>query len=132
MNAHRAVLAKFVRYVAVGGSAAVVDIGLFHLLAPHSADVWAPAIVSFLVAATYNYLVLAKFVYAARPLSARRVGAFFLGASLGLVVNAVATYALHHVAGVSPTWAKTGGVALAFAANFAMNTFIVFRAHLPT
>ena len=50
-------------YLVVGGLAAVVDIGLFHLLAPRFAGVLAPAVMSFLVAAVVNYSLSSLWVY---------------------------------------------------------------------
>ena len=42
-------------YLLVGGLAAVVDIGLFHLLVSRVEGVLLPAVGSFLVAAVVNY-----------------------------------------------------------------------------
>ena len=46
---------KAAGYLVVGGLAAVVDIGLFHLLAPRFAGVLQPAALSFCTAAIVNY-----------------------------------------------------------------------------
>lgn len=122
---------KLIRYVAVGGSAAVVDIGVFHLVAPWFNGVLAPAVVSFIVAAFYNYALLSMAVYRSDWRSTRRAGKFMLFAVIGLGVNSLVTLALHHYLAVPPTLAKTGGVGVAFFANFLMNTFIVFREAPP-
>ena len=119
-------------YLVVGGSAAVVDIGLFHLLAPRLSGVLLPAVLSFLVAAAWNYTLSALWVYRRNWRSWRRAGAFLLFASVGLCVNAGVTSWLASALPLLPvTMAKVGGVAVAFAANFMMNTFIVFRAEDP-
>jgi putative flippase GtrA len=119
--------AKLARYLVVGGSAAVVDIGVFHLLAPSFDNIVAPAVASFVVAALYNFALLSLVVYRSNWRSARRAGKFLFFAVIGLCINASTTWLLSHYLGVPPTWAKVGGVGVAFIANFLMNTFIVFR-----
>ena len=119
-------------YLVVGGSAAVVDIGVFHLLAPRMQGVLLPAVLSFLVAAAWNYTLSALWVYRRNWRSWRRAGAFLLFATVGLCINAGVTASLAALLPLLPvTMAKVGGVAVAFAANFMMNTFIVFRAEDP-
>ena len=114
-------------YFVVGGLAAVVDICLFHLLVRPSGQVLASAIGSFLVAAAFNYALSAAWVYRRNWRSWRRAGAFLLFATVGLCVNAGVTLWLVSAFGLLPTLAKVGGVAVAFGANFLMNTFIVFQ-----
>lgn len=114
-------------YLLVGGLAAVVDIGLFHLLAPHATGVLLPAIASFLVAAVVNYSLSSVWVYRRQWRSIRRATTFLLFALVGLCINAGVTWWLVHSLPVHATLAKVGGVGIAFVANFLMNTFIVFR-----
>ena len=114
-------------YLVVGGLAAVVDISLFHRLVGQSGEVLAPAIASFLVAAAFNYSLSSAWVYRRDWRSWRRAGAFLLFAVVGLCVNAGTTLWLVSAFGLPPTLAKVGGVAVAFGANFLMNTFIVFQ-----
>ena len=114
-------------YFVVGGLAAVVDISVFHLLVGRSGQVPASAIASFLVAAAFNYLLSAGWVYRRDWRSWRRAGAFLVFATVGLCVNASVTVWLASAFGLPPTLAKFGGVVVAFGANFLMNTFIVFQ-----
>lgn len=118
-------------YLVVGGLAAVVDIGLFHVLAPRFRYLLLPAVTSFLIAAAVNYSLSSLWVYRRNWRSWRRAGAFLLFNSVGLCVNAGVTLWLATSFPIPPTFAKVGGVAVAFAANFLMNTFIVFRAQDP-
>jgi putative flippase GtrA len=114
-------------YFITGGLAAVVDIGGFHLLAPGFQGVLLPAVLSFLLAAVVNYSLSSWFVYRTRWRSARRAAMFLLFAVVGLSINAGATWLLANWLPIHATLAKTGGVGIAFVANFLMNTFIVFR-----
>jgi putative flippase GtrA len=114
-------------YLVVGGIAAVVDIGLFHFLAPHFHAVVVPAVSSFLVAACCNYSLSAAWVYRRNWRSWRRAGTFLFFNSVGLCVNAGVTLLLASTLPIAPTLAKVGGVGVAFVINFLMNTFIVFR-----
>jgi putative flippase GtrA len=123
-----AVLARQARgYLVVGGLAAVVDIGLFHLLAPRFQHPLPPAITSFLVAACVNYSLSALWVYRRSWRSLERAGRFLLFACVGLCINAGVTWALASGLPIPLTLAKVGGVGVAFVANFLMNTFLVFR-----
>lgn len=115
-------------YLLVGGLAAVVDIGLFHWLVRHVEGVLLPAIASFMAAAVVNYLLSSLWVYRRQWRSLRRAASFLTFALIGLSVNASITWWLAHALPIAPTLAKTGGVGVAFVANFLMNTFIVFRA----
>lgn len=114
-------------YLVVGGLAAVVDIGLFHLLAPRFDGVLLPAVLSFLVAAVVNYTLSALWVYRRAWRSLKRAAMFLLFASVGLCINAGATWLFASLLPIAPTLAKVGGVGVAFVINFLMNTFIVFK-----
>ena len=115
-------------YLLVGGLAAVVDIGLFHLLVSRVEGVLLPAVGSFLVAAVVNYTLSSVWVYRRQWRSLRRASQFLLFALIGLCINAGMTWWLAQAFAMAPTLAKIGGVGIAFGANFLMNTFIVFRA----
>ena len=115
-------------YLLVGGLAAVVDIGLFHLLVSRAEGVLLPAVASFMVAAVVNYSLSSIWVYRRQWRSIRRATTFLLFALVGLSINAGATWWLVHSLPVPATLAKVGGVGIAFVVNFLMNTFIVFRA----
>ena len=84
-------------YLVVGGLAAVVDIGLFHLLAPGFQGVLLPAAASFSVAAIVNYALSSLWVYRRQWRSLRRATLFLLFASIGLCINAGVTWWLHSI-----------------------------------
>ncbi len=111
-------------YAMTGGTAAVVDIGGFHLLAPHLPGVLLPAALSFAVAAVVNYLLTSRFVFGRDWRDARQALRFFALACVGLAINAAMTTLLARV--LAPTLAKAGGVGFAFGANFLMNALWVF------
>ncbi|MDB5930953.1 MAG: putative rane protein [Polaromonas sp.] len=115
-------------YLGVGGLSAVVDIGLFHLLAPRLPSLLLAAAASFIIAAVVNYSLSSVWVYRRQWRSLRRAAMFLAFASVGLCINAGATWWLAGALPIAPTLAKVGGVGIAFLANFLMNTFIVFRA----
>lgn len=116
-------------YLLVGGLAAVVDVGLFHLMSARFTSVLLPAMLSFLVAALFNYTLSSLWVYRRQWRSWRRMALFLLFAVVGLALNVGATWWLAGHFPISPTLAKIGGVGIAFIANFLMNTLIVFRAN---
>ena len=87
-----------------------------------------PAAASFSVAAIVNYALSSLWVYRRQWRSLRRATLFLLFASVGLCINAGVTWWLASAFPIAPTLAKIGGVAVAFTANFLINTFIVFLA----
>ena len=87
----------------------------------------APTVLRFLLAALLNYSLSSRGVYRRQWRSWRRAALLLLAASLGLAINADATWWLATHWPVAPTLAKVGGVATAFVLNFLMNTFIGFR-----
>lgn len=117
-------LTKLVRYGFTGGLAAVVDLGGFAALL--SADLLLPvaATLSFLTATVVNYMLSARFVFAAR-MSVRSYFRFLAFASLGLTTN-VAVTILGDAAGLTPLLAKTLGIGIAFGVNFLLNLAFVF------
>lgn len=127
-NATRRWPRQLMGYLMTGGLAAAVDIGLFALLAPRLGGLLLPAVCSFLVAAIVNYTLSSVWVYQRAWRSWRRAGLFLLFASLGLVVNAGATWYLGSQWPMPATLAKVGGVGVAFVMNFWVNTLVVFRA----
>src|SRR5689334_18986915 len=116
------VLRQALGYILTGGLAAVVDIGGFHLLASHLGGVLLPAVLSFVLAAVVNYTLSSIWVYRRDWRSLRRAALFLAFACVGLAINAGVTWLLATSLPIAPTLAKVGGVGVAFAANFLMNT----------
>jgi putative flippase GtrA len=115
---------RLLRYGLTGGTAAVVDLGGFLLIAKHVSPVFLAAGLSFAAAAAVNYALSALFAFRAPP-NWRRFGLFFAFAVLGLGVNAGVT-AFAAAAGVGLAFAKLTGIGVAFGFNFAVNHIIVF------
>ena len=115
---------RFSRYLLVGGSAAVVDLGVFVLLSEAGLGVPAAAAASFSIAVAYNFTLSSVVVFRVGP-TWHRLVLFMSFALVGLVVNTSVTVL---AAGWMPgTLAKVAGIAVAFGANFWMNNAIVFR-----
>ncbi len=114
-------------YTLAGGVAAGVDIGGFHLLAPHLAHLLLAAALSFAAAAVVNYTLSSLWVYRRAWRAPRQAARFLAFACAGLALNAGVTWALATSLPLHATLAKVGGVATAFGFNFVANTRWVFR-----
>ena len=117
------------RYTITGGLSAVIDVGGFALLAPVLPSLPA-AVLAWAIAAVFNYVTSSVFAFPT-PLGWGRFFAFFVSASLGMVVNVSVTMALLAFAS-PPAWAaKLGGVGVAFVFNFLINYLVVFARREP-
>ena len=127
----RRVMDRFLRYLATGGAAAIVDVGLFTGL--HAARLLptpAAAGLSFLAAAAVNFRLSARFVFGHAPTS-RAFVRFLLAALVGLAVNVAVTVAGERLLGLPPVASKLLGIACALAVNFTLNLVAVFRPASP-
>ena len=118
---------QILKYGATAGCAAVVDLGLFWVINGFGVKVLVAAALSFLIATVVNYLLSARYVFAAGALSIEGYVRFLAGASVGFLVNVGVTWAAHGVFEVVPILAKAIGIGIAFFANFALNKMFVFR-----
>ena len=86
---------RIIRYFFVGGTAAVVDIGLFTLFASYLSFPWLPvSICTFLLATFVNYLLSIRFVFdsGARHNKHVEVLGVFAISALALLVNQLVLY----------------------------------------
>lgn len=118
-------MVQLTRYAMTGGTAAVVDIGLFLLLITLGGAVFLSACASFLVAAAVNYVLTSSFVFRVQRRTSRQALQFMLFVSLGFVLNTGLTTVFHQ-AGLAPTLAKAAAVGMVFFCNFFVNRNVVF------
>jgi putative flippase GtrA len=120
------VTTAFLRYGLTGGTAAIVDAGLFYVLTAAGTYVLWASPISFSAAAIVNYLLTSTFVFKTRPTRARFLP-FVALAVVGLIINSTVTIAAIHFFGFIPIVSKLVGIAVAFVFNFAFNYLVVFR-----
>ena len=100
--------------------------GFFWALSASAISLTLAAVVSFLAASVVNYMLTARYVFHA-PISLINYGWFLSAASLGFAINVGVTLYVSHILSVWPPLAKAVGVGIAFFANFALNSLLVFR-----
>jgi putative flippase GtrA len=108
-----------------GGSAAVVDLGLFSILCPTFLPVATAATFSFVCAAVVNYVLTTIFVFNEK-FGARRFVKFLAFAVVGLVFNVCVTVLVASATPAPLPLAKAVGIGTAFLFNFWLNTAFVF------
>jgi putative flippase GtrA len=118
-------LSRLVRYGMTGGSAAVVDLGLFSLLCPIYLPVATAATVSFGGAVVVNYVLTTMFVFN-EQFGARRFMKFLAFAVVGLMFNVCVTVLVASATPAPLPLAKAVGIATAFLFNFCLNAVFVF------
>jgi len=124
---------KIVRYFAVGGTSAVVDIGLFFLFTS-VLNVWwfHAALVSFVLATAANYLLSIKYVFRSgiRFQKHHEVFLIFLVSGTGLVINQLILWLLIENMSVNMLVSKITASALLFAWNYGLRKTLVFPERL--
>lgn len=118
-------LARPLRYVLTGGTAALVDLGGFALLLILSLPLALAGTISFLAALGVNYYLSSRYVFHVTP-DLRRLPLFALGAGLGLCINMGVTIILAGL-GTAPLLAKAVGIGVAFVFNYSVNLLVVYR-----
>jgi putative flippase GtrA len=86
---------RIVKYFFVGGTAAVVDIGLFSVFASYLGWPWVPvSIATFILATLTNYFLSIQFVFESGARHKRHVEVFgvFSVSGLALLVNQIILY----------------------------------------
>ena len=122
---------NFFTYFAVGGAAASVDIAGFMLLTRifHIAWFWA-ALMSFVVAATVNYVLSIRFAFES-GVRFRRHYEFMLVllvSAIGLLFNELVLWALIGAAGLADLPAKVCATGMVFLWNYNARQNFIFRA----
>ena len=120
----------FVGYLVTGGSAAVIDLGVFMLLLTEGFGLVPSAALSFCVAAIFNFTISTRYVFNSEA-STRRFLTFMVFAIIGLAINTGVTATAAILLPISPGSAKVVGIGTAFLFNFAANALIVFAAGAP-
>ncbi len=86
---------RIVRYFFVGGTAAVVDIGLFSLFAGYLGWPWIPvSIASFILATLTNYILSIQFVFesGSRYTKSIEIVGVFVVSGIALLINQLVLY----------------------------------------
>lgn len=86
---------RFIRYFFVGGTAAIVDIGLFSLFSGYLGWPWAPVSIStFILATLINYYLSIQFVFVSgiRHKRVVEILGVFIVSGLALLVNQSVLY----------------------------------------
>jgi putative flippase GtrA len=124
-------LAQFIRYLFVGGTAFVADFTTLALLKESGAfGVLGAAALAFLVGTQANYFLSTRWVFTSRRVKDRRLE-FLLFACVGLAGlgwNEAIIWLLHHRLGVHYLLAKLGSAALVLGWNFLVRRLTLFRA----
>ncbi len=120
---------KLVRYFFVGGTAAVVDIGLFAIGAKLMALPYLPvAAGSFVVATLVNYFLSVRLVFESGVRFGKHseIGLVFIVSALGLAVNQSILWIAVAKFGVELIAAKLAATAVVFAWNYSIRRYFIF------
>lgn len=120
-------------YLIVGGSAFVVDIGCFVVLAATGLQVLVASALSFVMATIVNYFLSYKLAFVGgRFERVNEIMRLFVVALIGLGLNTFFVWLLITCTPIPPVMAKVAAVPLVFGWNFLGRRSIVFYARVPS
>lgn len=122
---------KLIRYFFVGGAAAIVDIGLFLVLAKVVGWTWFfAAAASFVVATLVNYWLSVRHVFESgiRFRRHHELALVFLVSALGLVINQCMLFVMIEKLGGALLVSKLAATGVVFGWNYAARRHFVFDA----
>ena len=120
---------RIVKYFFVGGTAAVVDIGLFSFFAGYLGWPWIPVSIStFILATLVNYLLSIRFVFESGVRHQRHVElvGVFVVSGLALLVNQVVLYIAIELVGLQLIISKIIATGVVFFWNYYGRSKFVF------
>ncbi len=122
---------NLIRYLAVGGTAAVVDLSIFGIFALYlNFNYLIVAGLGFLIATAVNYQLCVRFIYTSGERFSGRTEVFsiYVVSGVGLLLHEIAIYLIHENLAVSLFWSKVFAIGLIFVWNFGIRNFYVFVA----
>ena len=120
---------RFVRYFFVGGTAALVDIGLFMLFAQGFGFPYLRvATATFVIATLVNYVLSIRFVFKSGQRFGKRMEVFlvYLVSAVGLAVNAAILFVCVEMLALPLLLAKLAATGTVFFWNYLARRFFVF------
>ncbi|HEV2778222.1 MAG TPA: GtrA family protein [Actinophytocola sp.] len=119
---------QLVRYLYVGGIAAIVDTGLVYLLAYRLDVHYLPAVgIAFVVGSAVNYAGCVRWIFELNRGHHRVIPEFLAVSGVGLLTHEGVVWLLYARVGVGLMAAKVVAVAVAMMWNFILRRVVVFR-----
>ena len=116
---------RLLRYAVTGGSAAIIDVGGFALLAAQRMPVIPAATCSFLAATVVNFLLSSRWVFHKRA-TVKRYGSFLSGSLFSLLLNVTTTSICDVYFKVPRGVSKIVAVGVTFLFSYWINARLVF------
>lgn len=121
-------IASFVKYVIVGGSAALINWAVFYLGLQAGLQYLLSGVLSFVIATLWNFIFARIFIFTSRRHSLLKEGALVYLVSLGgLVIDMGVLYACVEWLGISAMVGKVIATGVAFVFNFLARYLGVYR-----
>ena len=118
---------QFFRYLFVGGSSALVDLGVFTLLVKYvGMDKYSAAFVGYMTGLTWNYLTSLLWIFESKHNRAREIMTVILIAIGGLLWTWLLLYLMVDIGNLDPVIAKAISQILVLIWNFGMRKVAVF------
>lgn len=119
---------KLLKYLLVGGSAAVINwlifficakiFGLYYLMA---------GLVSFFIATLWNFLLARKFIFTPKHSIFKESTLIYFVSFIGLCIDACVLYVCVEIFGLDSMIGKVIATGIAFFFNFSVRNFVIYK-----
>lgn len=120
---------RFVKYGFIGGSAAVVNLGVFALCDKIFGIFYIiSGLIAFVIATYWNFILARKVVFKATNHSKLKEGVLiYLVSALGAFIDIVVLYVCVGLVGLDSLLAKIIAIGVAFVFNFSLRNFVIYK-----
>lgn len=123
---------SFIKYIIVGGSAALINWAVFYVCLKLSLHYLAACVVSFVLATLWNFLLARRFIFHTRAHSLLKESVLVYIASLcGLLIDMAVVWGCVEWLDMQPMLGKIIATGVAFVFNFLARYLLIYKSHKP-
>lgn len=123
-------ISSFVKYIIVGGSAALINWAVFYICLKLGLHYLAACVVSFVLATWWNFLLARRYIFHTRKHSLLKESALVYIASLcALLIDMAVVWGCVEWLGLSPMLSKILATGVAFVFNFLARYLVIYKSH---
>ncbi len=128
MNTQKAHITRFIKYIFVGGSAALVNWAVFFTTQILSLHYLLGGLVSFVIATLWNFIFAKKFIFRDSKHHIFKEGALiYLASFVGLLLDLGVLFVCVEYLHIDEMPSKVISTGVAFIFNFSIRNFVIYK-----